>query len=35
MALFRAEFFYTKIRILARICTIVDKIDVAKKKKKN
>jgi hypothetical protein len=28
MALFRAEIFYTKIRILARICTIVDKIDV-------
>ncbi len=28
MALFRAEIFCTKIRILARICTIVDKIDM-------
>jgi len=28
MALLRAEIFYTKVRILARICTIVDKIDV-------
>jgi len=26
MALSEAEFFYTKIRILARICTIVDKL---------